>query len=460
MRLNAAHQAIVPGVLDGNALGQHHLDMGIVKMHGRKAHASANHIDNLFQVFPRRLVMHARGKGGLVNFHMAHSIHQQVGQFVGGVIALAGQAAHAHIDKGLVAGKKFGAALGGDPHHFAHLDEHAAGQVESLVWSQASRFKIGLVEWIHVLINSSYGHAGLVFLHHQERFHCPDSLNGFLEGLRRMRRHPGVDLRNILKFSAAPRVGLLRGQAGRVFGHAARVNHYAFRCLDHGFVKVNLVQIVGIGVIQHFQMLFGLVQDSKHALFHKDYVITGVGIAAAIEGMIGAVGNKGFAGKLPQAGFPVLGLAVFVHRLALPVGENFLAQNLFVFLAHIERILRPFADCIQFIPEPAPGNIGRKRARARGAVGRANNQLIVLDYQRSGFTTAPEGPGPQKNTRQPRVFPVDLRNYPGPVDCYRRLLQKIIHLQELVAPRWAVGHIIRLVIYTGFINYLGHFSFS
>ena len=80
--------------------------MGIVKMHGRKAHASANHIDNLFQVFPRRLVMHARGKGGLVNFHMAHRIHQQVGQLVGGVIALAGQAAHAHIDKGLVAGKK------------------------------------------------------------------------------------------------------------------------------------------------------------------------------------------------------------------------------------------------------------------------------------------------------------------------------------------------------------------
>ena len=168
LRFHAAHEAVVAGVFNAHALGQHHLDMGVVKVHGGEAHAGTDDGHDLLEVFLRRGVVHAGCQRGLVNTHVAHGVHEQVGQLVGGVASFAGNAAHAHVHEGLVASKELGAALAGEPHHFRHLDQHAASEIKCLAGGHATRFDVGLVEGVHVLVNAANGHAGLVFFNHQQ----------------------------------------------------------------------------------------------------------------------------------------------------------------------------------------------------------------------------------------------------------------------------------------------------
>ena len=168
MRFHATHEAVVAGVFNVDALGQHHLDVGVVKVHSRKTHARTDDGHDFFQVFLGRGVVHAGSQRGLVDAHMTHRIHEQVGQVVGGVAPFTADAANAHVNEGLVAGKEFGAAFAGEPHHFRHLDEHAACEVKGFIRRHAARLDIGLVEGVHVLVDTADGHACLVFFHNQQ----------------------------------------------------------------------------------------------------------------------------------------------------------------------------------------------------------------------------------------------------------------------------------------------------
>ena len=76
--------------------------------------------------------MDPAGQGRLVNLHVADSIHQQIRQVIGRVASVSRHAAYTHIDERLVSGEELGTALAGDPHHFRHLNQHAAGKLEGL----------------------------------------------------------------------------------------------------------------------------------------------------------------------------------------------------------------------------------------------------------------------------------------------------------------------------------------
>ena len=88
LRFNAAHQAVIAGVFNAHALCQHHFDVGVVKVHSREAHARADDGYDFFQVFLRRGIVHAGCQRGLVNAHVAHRVHEQVGKVIGGVAPL------------------------------------------------------------------------------------------------------------------------------------------------------------------------------------------------------------------------------------------------------------------------------------------------------------------------------------------------------------------------------------
>ena len=104
-----------------------------------------------------------------------------------------------------------------------------------------------------------------------------------------MRGHARVDFGNLEQFRAAAGVAFPRGQFRRVLRKAAGVDHHAFRGFDDGFVKVYLVKVFGIGVVERFQMFAGLALDVEHPLVHEDDVIPRVGVAAAVDGVVGAV---------------------------------------------------------------------------------------------------------------------------------------------------------------------------
>lgn len=80
-------------------------------MAGWEAHAAANDIDDSLHIFLRRFLVNAAGQRWLVDLDMAHSVHQQIGQLVRRIAAIAGDTADAHIDKWLVAGEEISSRL-------------------------------------------------------------------------------------------------------------------------------------------------------------------------------------------------------------------------------------------------------------------------------------------------------------------------------------------------------------
>ena len=115
LRLDATHHAVVACVLNRNALGKHHLDMRVVKVASREAHAGANNVDDLAQVLLGALVVNTAGQGRLVDLDVTHGVHQQIGEVVGGIGAGAGHAAERHVDERLIAGEELGSVLVGEP---------------------------------------------------------------------------------------------------------------------------------------------------------------------------------------------------------------------------------------------------------------------------------------------------------------------------------------------------------
>ena len=145
--------------------------------------------------------------------------------------------------------------------------------------------------------------------------------------------------------------------------------------------------------------------------------------------MVRAVGNERLAGQLPTAALTILGLAVFINRLAFPEGEQHFTAGLFIFLGDIERILRASCHSIQLLTQPAPCNVGREAADTGTASGVTNDQLVVLNHQRRGFAAFTERLGAQLNSGQAGIFLHDLGLGQGRLNGDRRTLLHVVILQ-------------------------------
>ena len=194
LRFYTAHQAVISRVLNRHSLGKHHLNMSIVEMAGRESHSRSYDVYYLLHVLLRRFVVDPAGQRRLIDLCESHRVHQQVGQIVGRVDALTGNAAYAHIDKGLISREELGCAFTGYPHHLGHLDQHAARQLKRLILIHSAGFHIRLVERIHILVHTSDGHAGLILLYRKQGLDGPDRLDSFPEGFRLVCGNLGVDL--------------------------------------------------------------------------------------------------------------------------------------------------------------------------------------------------------------------------------------------------------------------------
>ena len=130
----------------------------------------------------------------LINFYVSYRVHQQISQFVCRVLSGSCHTADTHIYERLISREELGAAFTGYPHHFGHLNQHAACQFKGKEIIHASGINIRLVVRIHVLIHTSDGHTGLVFFYRQQGFYGKYRLNGFPECIRFVCRYLGVDL--------------------------------------------------------------------------------------------------------------------------------------------------------------------------------------------------------------------------------------------------------------------------
>ena len=283
-----------------------------------------------------------------------------------------------------------------------------------------------LVERIHVLVDTTDGHASLVFFDWQQAFDGPHSLDGFPERFWFVRRHAGVDAADLEQLCLALWIALLRSELCGVIRETLGVDHHTLGGVDDGFIEINFFQIVWIFVVELRQMVARFLLNVEHPFLHQDDVVARIGIAAAIDGVVRAVGNHRFTGERPDACFAVLGLAVFVDRFSFPEWEQLFAHDALVFLGNVERILRTLADGVDLVDHPAPGDVWRKSTDARSAGRVADDELVILDDERRRFAAIAETLGAQLDLWQTRIFLSDLR------DCTRTVGGDGRHLLEEV----------------------------
>ena len=118
--------------------------------------------------------MNTASQGWLINLDVSYGIHQQVSKRVGCITPITCQTTYTHVDKRLIAGKELRATFAGNPHHFAHLNEHATGEFKRLEIINGAGIQIMLVEWIHVLVHTANTHPGLVFFNREQGFYGPN----------------------------------------------------------------------------------------------------------------------------------------------------------------------------------------------------------------------------------------------------------------------------------------------
>ena len=157
--------------------------------------------------------------------------------------------------------------------------------------------------------------------------------------------------------------------------------------------------------------------------------------------MIGAVGNKGLAGKLPAAALAVLILADLVERLALPKREELLTHVLLVLFGNVEGVLGTRADGIELVAQPTPGDIGREGASARSTRGVTDDKLVILDNQRSGLAAIPEALGTQLDLGHTRVLAGKLGDGASAIGGDGGNLLEEVLLQAQMTLGRSIGHL-------------------
>ena len=267
-----------------------------------------------------------------------------------------------------------------------------------------------------------------------------------------MGRHVLEVLADLQELGAALGVAALLGLLASEVGQTAGVDHNALGGVDNGLVEVDLVQIIGVCVVKVLEVLASLVLNVLHALLHQDDVVAGVGVAAAVHLVIGAVGNKGLTGELPAAALAVLVLADLVERLALPKREEFLTHVLLVLFGNVEGVLGTRANGVELVAQPTPGDIGREGAGARSTRGVADDKLVVLDDQRGGLAAITEALGAQLDLGHARVFARELGDGASAVGGDGGNLLEEVLLQANVALGGAVGHLGALGVGNGAVQ--------
>ena len=137
-------------------------------------------------------------------------------------------------------------------------------------------------------------------------------------------------------------------------------------------------------------MIARFLLNIEHPFLHQDDIVARIGIATAVDGVVGAVRNHRFTRQRPDACFAVLGFAVFVDRFSFPEWEQLFAHDALVFLGNVERILRTLADGVDLVDHPAPGDVWRKSTDTRTTGWVADDELVILDDERCRFTAIAE----------------------------------------------------------------------
>ena len=298
--VDAAGHAVVAGVLDGHAVVDKELLVGLIANEGRHADAGAHHLESAAQQLGRSLLVHAQGDGVVRQGRLLGSVQDQVGELVGGV--LAGLGNHA-ADGGVVplghAGVLGAVGLAGDAVDLHDLHAEDLEQLENLLVGDQAGLDVVLVERVEQLVHAPERSGGAGAGHEEGH---PVGLDGLAEGLGRVVRDLAADAGHLQQLGLALRVRALGrlglGQVGVAAGPAAP----GLKDADDALPVHLLLDGVDLGVAQVLEALLGLGDDALGALLEDAVVVDGDQVEARAQAHAGhGVTAAGAAGAaLPR----------------------------------------------------------------------------------------------------------------------------------------------------------------
>ena len=167
------------------------------------AHALRRQLAGLVEQGVRGLLVEHDGHGGRGGFYIAHGPQAEVGQLVGGILAVLIQAPHVQVGIAVIAAKDVGHLGGLEPYVGRHLDVQLLNQLHGLLRGEDALFHVRLVVGVHVLVKTGPGNGGACPLYEEEEADSPGRLAGVIEGGRGTPGDPFHHLRHLLQLLLA-----------------------------------------------------------------------------------------------------------------------------------------------------------------------------------------------------------------------------------------------------------------
>ena len=299
---------------------------------------------------------------GILEGELLLGAEDEVGQWIGGVPAVGGQAAQGKglkVGVALVAARRALALVG---NHLAHLDEHAFQNLHGPLLREGAVLQARLVEGIEILVQSAQTHAAAVHvLQPVAHLEEPLGLHRLIEVPGGVLGHMAADLRNGLQLGPAYRVALLRGHRLGPVRIAVGICNHGLAGENRGVQIVDLVHLVVQQVALDARLLLlQLADDALQAL--PDYLFIGAGPAQCV-GVVGLVEDEALGGILlvavdHPAGLPGEHVQIeLMGGLALPVRNHLVENGIHLRLGHgVARLALRLEDLGQITRElAAPG---------------------------------------------------------------------------------------------------------
>ena len=263
VQVQAAGQGVVPGLLQRHALVHQALDVALVGDEGGHAQTGLYQLQGLFHQRLGGAFVDPQGDGEVGGAHLVGGLQHQIGELVGGVVAVL---VHAADDKVVPPGHTgplvtlLGVA--GDEVELHDLDAQALDELQDVGVGHGAALDVLLVEGVHILVEAAAGH-GAVGDHHPVE---PEVLDGIPEVAGGVLGDPVAGLGHLLQLSLPLGVGTAVGGLGT--GVAVTVVHadHGLQGNDDGLEIDGLVEGIVVHIADLAQLLLGVVQGLVDAL--------------------------------------------------------------------------------------------------------------------------------------------------------------------------------------------------
>ena len=410
----------------------------------------ANHLAGGIQETIWRLAADMHRVAGLQNMQLLYHFEHEVGHLADTILAVAGHATDIDIGEIVI-----GAAFAGRDTHLGRcgmvvdLDPEAAYQLLGFFSGQGSRSKLSFVEGRQVLVEMPRIHGiPTVELGNRAKMHEPVHLDRFVEGPRRIGRHPAADFGNLSQLGDTLWIALCSGHLISQIGVSLGKN-------DHGIARdihrLELLGLVGrfrvIEKIQCGDLVGDLLFEIEHPLAINLAIQRGVPRCSLLHELgeeAGLIGGPPFIRDMAEDSF--------ANRFALPVRDHFacVGRNIF-FTDGVTLLFAGIEDMEIFNRVTGQLGEGRYRLRPRAAFG--DDQLVITDVESLFLAVVEKIQRPHDRDRVLAVIlPVESRLVQSPLDRQTRLrlhAQLAQTLDAFIHPRADSGIIFRVKITFG-----------